>query len=100
MYNVLDLYKEQYYPEQPLVCFDEKPKQLIMGRRMPIPMKRGSPEKYDYEYVRNGTANIFVATEFKVGKPVTQVTKRRTMKDIALFVKMLVDEVYPNIEEF
>lgn len=98
MYNVLDLYKEQYYPEQPLVCLDEKPKQLIMDKRMPIPMKRGSPEKYDYEYVRNGTANIFVATEFKAGKRVTQVTKRRTMKDFALFVKMLVDEVYPNVE--
>ncbi len=98
MYNVLDLYKEQYYPEQPLVCLDEKPKQLIMDKRMPIPMKRGSPEKYDYEYVRNGTANIFVATEFKAGKRVTQVTKRRTMNDFALFVKMLVDEVYPNAE--
>ncbi len=98
MYNVLDLYKEQYYPEQPLVCLDEKPKQLIMDKRMPIPMKRGSLEKYDYEYVRNGTANIFVATEFKAGKRVTQVTKRRTMKDFALFVKMLVDEVYPNVE--
>lgn len=98
MYNILDLYKEQYYPEQPLVCLDEKPKQLIMDKRMPIPMKRGSPEKYDYEYVRNGTANIFVATEFKAGKRVTQVTKRRTMKDFALFVKMLVDEVYPNVE--
>jgi hypothetical protein len=98
MYNVLDLYKEKYYPEQPLVCLDEKPKQLIMDKRIPIPMKRGSPEKYDYEYVRNGTANIFVATEFKAGKRVTQVTKRRTMKDFALFVKMLVDEVYPNVE--
>ncbi len=98
MYNVLDLYKERYFPEQPLICLDEKPKQLIMDKRMPIPMKRGSPEKYDYEYVRNGTANIFVATEFKAGKRVTRVTKRRTMKDFALFVKMLVDEVYPNVE--
>lgn len=98
MYDVLGLYEEKYYSEQPLVCLDEKPKQLIMDKRMPIPMKRGSPEKYDYEYVRNGTANIFVATEFKAGKRVTQVTKRRTMKDFALFVKMLVDEVYPNVE--
>ncbi|NQE04975.1 hypothetical protein C5S32_03795 [ANME-1 cluster archaeon GoMg1] len=60
-------------------------------------MKPGSPEKYDYEYIRNGTANIFVAVEFKAGKRVTQVTKRRTMKDFALFVKMLVDE-YPDVE--
>ena len=64
---------------------------------MPIPMKPGSPEKYDYEYVRNGTANIFVAVEFKAGKRVTQVTKRRTMRDFALFVKMLVDG-YPDVE--
>ena len=64
---------------------------------MPIPMKPGKPEKYDYEYVRNGTADIFVAVEFKAGKRVTQVTKRRTMKDFALFVKMLVDE-YPDVE--
>jgi hypothetical protein len=61
-------------------------------------MKPGSPEKYDYEYVRNGTANIFMAVEFKAGKRVTQVTKRRTMKDFALFVKMLVDEEYPDAE--
>jgi hypothetical protein len=58
-------------------------------------MKSGNPEKYDYEYVRNGTVNIFVAVEFKAGKRVTQVTERRTMKDFALFVKMLVDE-YPD----
>lgn len=98
MYNVLGLYEEQYYSEQPLVCLDEKPKQLLMDKRMPIPMTRGSPEKYDYEYVRNDTANIFVAVEFKVGKRVTQVTKRRTMKDFALFVKMLVDEEYQDVE--
>jgi hypothetical protein len=62
---------------------------------MSIPMKRGSSEKYDYEYVRNGTANIFMAVEFKAGKRVTRVTKRRTRT--AQFVKMLIDE-YPNAE--
>jgi hypothetical protein len=64
---------------------------------MPIPTKWRSPEKYDYEYVRNGTANIFMAVEFKAGKRLTQVTKRRTMSDFALFVKMVIDE-YPNVE--
>lgn len=98
MYDVLDLYEELYDPENPLVCFDEKPKQLIGDKRMSIPMKPGSPEKYDYEYVRNGTANIFMAVEFKAGKRVTQVTKRRTMVDFAQFVKMLVDEEYPDVE--
>ncbi len=98
MYDVLDLYEEEYDPENPLVCFDEKPKQLIGDKRMSISMKPGSPEKYDYEYVRNGTANIFMAVEFKAGKRVTQVTKRRTMVDFAQFVKMLVDEEYPDVE--
>ncbi len=59
-------------------------------------MKPGSPEKYDYEYIRNGTANIFVAVEFKAGKRVTQVTKQRTKIDFVHFVKMLVDKEYPN----
>jgi hypothetical protein len=98
MYDVLDLYEEPYDPKKPIVCLDEKPKQLLGEKRMSIPMKPGSPEKYDYEYVRNGTANIFLAVEFKAGKRVTRVNKRRTMKDFALFVKILVDEEYPDIE--
>ena len=98
MYDVLDLYEEPYDPKRPIVNLDEKPKQLLGEKRMPIPMKPGSPEKYDYEYVRNGTANIFVAVEFKAGKRVTQVTERRTMKDFARFVKMLVDEEYQDVK--
>jgi hypothetical protein len=53
---------------------------------MPIPIKPGSPEKYDYEYIRNGTADIFMAVEFKAGKRVTQVTERRTMTYFHLLV--------------
>lgn len=98
MYDVLDLYEEPYDPERPIVCLDEKPKQLLSDKRKPIPIKPGRSEKYDYEYVRNGTANIFMAVEFKAGKRVTQVTKRRTMKDFALFVKMLVDGEYSDVE--
>ena len=55
-------------------------------------MKPGSLEKYDYEYIRNGTVNIFIAVDFKAGKRVTQVTKRRTGVDFAQFVKTIVDE--------
>lgn len=98
MYDVLDLYEEPYDPERPIVCLDEKPKQLLSDKRKPIPIKPGRSEKYDYEYVRNGMANIFMAVEFKAGKRVTQVTKRRTMKDFALFVKMLVDGEYSDVE--
>jgi len=99
MYDVLDLYEEPYNPKKPLVCFDEKPKQLLGDERMPIPMKPGRSEKYDYEYVRNGTANIFMAVEFKAGKRMTQVTKRRTMKDFAQFMKLVVDEMYTDDAE-
>lgn len=98
MYDVLDMYEEPYDPKRPIVNLDEKPKQLLGEKRMAIPMKLGSPEKYDYEYVRNGTANIFMAVEFKAGKRVTRVTERRTMKDFAEIVKILIDEEYQDVE--
>jgi len=98
MYDILDLYEEPYDPKRPIVNLDEKPKQLLKDKRKAIPMKPGSPEKYDYEYVRNGNANIFMAVEFKAGKRVTQVTERRTMIDFASFVKMVVDKEYPEID--
>ena len=98
MYDILDLYEEDYDPKRPVVCLDEKPKQLIEDKRKPIPMKPGSTEKYDYEYIRNGTANIFMAVEFKAGKRVTQVTERRTMTDFAQFMKVLVIDEYSETE--
>ena len=98
MYDILDLYEEDYDPKRPLVCLDEKPKQLLGDKRTPIPIKPGSPEKYDYEYVRNGTANIFVAVEFKAGKRVTQVTQRRTRMDFAEFMKILITKNYSEAE--
>ena len=98
MYDVLDLYEEDYDPKRPIVCLDEKSKQLTKDKRKPIPMKPGSPEKYDYEYIRNGTANIFMAVEFKAGKRVTQVTERRTMTDFAQFMKVLVIDEYSETE--
>ena len=98
MYDVLDLYEEDYDPKRPIVCLDEKSKRLTKDKRKPIPMKPGSPEKYDYEYIRNGTANIFMAVEFKAGKRVTQVTERRTMTDFAQFMKVLVSDEYSETE--
>ena len=75
MYDVLDLYEEDYDPKRPIICLDEKPKQLIEDKRKPIPMKPESPEKYDYEYIRNGTANTFMAVEFKAGKKSLKLLK-------------------------
>jgi len=92
MYDVLDLYQEPYDSKRPLVCLDEKPKQLLLEKREPIPMRPGIPERYDWEYVRKGMVNIFLAVEFKAGRRVAQVTRRRAMTDFALFVRMVVDE--------
>lgn len=97
MYDILDLYEEPYNPEKPIICLDEKPKQLLGDKRISIPMKPGHHEKYDYEYVRNGTANIFMAVDFKAGKRITKVTNRRTMKDFALFVETLIEH-YSEVE--
>jgi hypothetical protein len=96
MYNILDLYEKPYDPRYPVIGLDEKPKQLLEDKRVPIPMSPGHREKYDYEYVRRGTANIFMAVEFKAGKRTTRVTSQRTKRDFAKFVKHLVDRVYPN----
>lgn len=96
MYNVLDLYAESYDHMKPLIGIDEKPKQLLGEKRIPIPMKPGKIEKYDYEYIRNGKANIFMAVEPKGGKRFTQITRQRTKKDFALFVKELIDKNYPQ----
>ena len=98
MYDVLDLYEENYDPKRPVICLDEKTKQIIADKIMPIPMKSGCSEMYDYEYIRNGTANIFVAVDFKAGKRVTQVTKNRTMLDFAHFMKLLVIKGFSGAE--
>ena len=92
MYDVLDLYEEPYDPSRPLICLDEKPKQLLSEKKKPLPMRPGVPERYDWEYVRGGTANIFLAVEFKAGRRITQVTPRRAMTDFALFLRMVVDQ--------
>ena len=98
MYDVLDLYEEPYDPKRPVVGIDEKPKQLIEDSREGICMKPGKPRKYDYEYIRHGKVNIFVAVEPKGGKRFTRVTYRRTKKDFAKFMKYLVDEVYGDAD--
>ena len=98
MYDVLDLYEEPYNPKRPVLGLDEKPKQLLEDSRTPIPMQQGKPAKQDYEYKRRGTANIFVCVEPKGGRRTTCVTKRRTKKDFAQFIKTLIDEEYPEAE--
>jgi hypothetical protein len=78
---------------------DELSKQLIGEIRTPVPAKPGQPERYDSEYVRNGTANIFCAIEPLNGEKTVSVTERRTKTDWARFMRTLVDERYPDAEK-
>lgn len=100
MLDVLEVYERPYDPQKPVVCLDEKSKQLVADtkNRNPLPMKPGKPQRADYEYKRNGTCNLFVAIEPKGKKRVVRVTKRRTKKDYASFIKHLVDHVYKKVE--
>ena len=98
MYDLLDLYQEPYDHRRPLIGVDEKPKQIVEDSRPPIPMKPGRTEKYDYEYKRNGTANIFMAVEPKHGRRNTKVTWQRTNKDFAQFMGELV-LLYPYADK-
>lgn len=97
MYRLLDLYKEPYDPYHPVVCMDEKSKQLLEDSREPIAAKPGSLERYDYEYKRKGTSNIFVAVNPKEGKRFIKVTDTRTKADFANFIKDLVEVHYSKV---
>lgn len=92
MYRLLDLYKQAYDPSQPMVCMDEKSKQLLEDNRQPIKAKPGKPEKFDYEYKRKGTCNIFVAVVPKAGIRIVKVTDKRTKEDFANFIEELVEK--------
>ena len=96
MEDVLDLYEEPADPERPKVCFDETPKQLIAETRVPLPARPGQPERFDYEYRRNGTSNLFLFLEPEQGWRHVAVTDRRTKQDFAHQMKWLADEQYPE----
>ncbi|WFU23162.1 IS630 family transposase [Bradyrhizobium sp. CB1717] len=96
MEDVLDLYAEAPDPERPLVCFDETPVQLIGEVRQPIPPAPGQRERYDYEYRRNGTVNLFVTFDPHRAWRKVKVTERRTAVDYAHCMRELVDVHYPK----
>lgn len=96
MENVLEVYKRPYDPKRPVVCMDEKPKQLVRETRTPIACQKGEPERFDYEYERNGTANIFLFVEPLRGWRRVEVTERRTRLDWAHQIRQLVDVDYPH----
>ena len=99
MEDVIEVYHREYDPRKPVVCIDEQPVQLIGETRTPIPGAPGRPERYDYEYTRNGTANLFVAFAPLVGWRHVEVTPRRTAKDFGAFLRYVVDEVYEEAEK-
>jgi transposase len=99
MEEVLDVYKRPFNPKRPLVCFDERPKQLVADVREPIPPERGRSARYDYEYRRNGVANLFMMFEPLKGQRRVKVTNRRTKKDFAECMRQLVDDIYPDAEQ-
>src|SRR2546428_11724893 len=99
MEEVLDIYKKPYNPQCPQVCMDEMSTQLIGEIRAPLPAEPGKPLRYDTEYKRNGTANIFMAFEPLSGQRSTKVTDQRTKVDWAYFVRELVDQHYPHAEK-
>jgi len=98
MMDVLEVYERPYDPKRPVVCLDEKSKQLLTPSRPSIPMKPGKPQKIDYEYERHGTVNLFVATEPKGSFRDVRVTKRRTKKDVAKEINHLLTHIYPDGE--
>jgi hypothetical protein len=91
MENVLEVYKRPYDPKHPVICFDETSKQLIDEKRSPLPTAPGKPARFDYEYERKGTANLFMLCQPLRGWRKVNVTQRRARCDFAEQIKQLVD---------
>lgn len=98
MEDVLDLYAEPLDPVRPVVCFDETSSQLIAETRIPLPMEPGQPERFDYEYERRGTANLFLVVQPLGGWRHVAVTDQRTKHDFAEQMRTLVDRHFPDAE--
>jgi hypothetical protein len=99
MEDVLDVYTAPADPKRPLVCFDEHMVQLIAETRRPLPAQRGRPERFDYEYRRNGTRNLFLCFQPWAGRRHVRVTERRTKIDFAQCMRYLVDDLFPEADK-
>ena len=98
MEDVLDLYAEPFQAWRPVVCFDERPVQLLSDSCQPVPMQSGRVRRYDYEYKREGTANLFVMCQPLAGWRHVKATQQRTRADFAHCMKELVDVHFPCAE--
>ena len=99
MEDVLEVYCRPRDPRRPVVCLDEASKQLFMEVRVPIPMKPGQPARRDYEYERNGTANMFMIFAPLEGVRHVKVTERRTAKDYAQILKDAADIYWSDADK-
>ena len=99
MEDVLEVYKRAYDPKRPLICMDEIPKQLLADLREPLPTQPGLPERFDYEYQRNGVADLFMLFEPLVGKRHVEFADQRRRLEWAEVMRMLSDELYPEADK-
>ena len=99
MYDLLELYARPHREEEPVICVDEKSKQLLQQTKPSIAARPGTPVKEDYEYKRAGTRNIFLAVEPTAGRRQAKVTARRTKIDFVRFIGHLVEKVYAGAEK-
>lgn len=98
MEDVLDMYAQPYDPRYPMVCFDERPFQMLGDVMDPLPARPGQPRRYDYEYRREGTCNLFITFQPLAGWRHVKVTPRRKKADFAHCLKELVDVHFPQAE--
>ena len=99
MEDVLEIYKLAYDVKRPVICMDEMPKQLLAQTREPIPCQAGKPAKQDYEYKRNGVADLFIVVEPLLGKRFIEVTEKRRRIEWATVMKQVADKFYPQAEK-
>lgn len=98
MEEVLSVYERPYDPKRPVICFDERPCQLLEDVIAPLPMQPGKPKREDYHYQRNGTCALLIAFEPLAGKRIVQVRSQRTRQDYAAFMKELAEVHYPGVD--
>lgn len=96
MEDILEVYHRPYDPTRPVVCIDEASKQQVKEIREPLPRQAGKPERYDYEYERNGVSNLFMIFAPLEGWRHVKVTDRRTSVDFARCLKDIVDGHFPE----
>jgi hypothetical protein len=98
MENILHLYAQAYDPKRPLICFDERPCQLLEDVLTPLPMKPGQSKREDYHYKRNGVCTVFIAFQPHTGQRLVRVRQRRTKQDYTAFMQELA-QCYPEAEQ-